>query len=217
MSNIDPIFAAVTATGSPFEIGERDGVPQFVAAPPDLNMLIESAKMHGDKTFIVEGEKRLSFADVFQLGDALAAELNIKRGDHVAICMRNRSEWMVAFMAVIRMGGVAALVNSRGAPEELAAAVHDIDAKLVLADSSRATLIRDGGYQGRILEAEDFPDEATELPDHIAAEPNDACAILFTSGTTGRIKGAVLSHKNLITGLLSIQLSGFMVLHNMAH
>ncbi|MEP6344734.1 MAG: AMP-dependent synthetase, partial [Parasphingorhabdus sp.] len=65
MTNIDPVFAAVTAPGSPFEIGERDGIQQFTAAPPDLNMLIDAARRHGDKTFIVEGEKRLSFENVF--------------------------------------------------------------------------------------------------------------------------------------------------------
>lgn len=217
MTNIDPIFAAVTAPGSPFEIGERGGMKQFTAAPPDLNMLIDAARRHGDKTFIVDGEKRLSFEDVFQLRDALAGVLEIERGDHVAICMRNRAEWMIAFLAVQRAGGVAALVNSRGAPDELAGAVEDVDAVLVLADSKRAALLREGGYTGRIVEADDFPVKGPPLAEKPPANPDDPCAILFTSGTTGRVKGAVLTHKNLITGLLSMQLSGFMVLHNMAN
>ncbi|MEO9633565.1 MAG: class I adenylate-forming enzyme family protein [Parasphingorhabdus sp.] len=217
MTNIDPVFAAVTAPGSPFEIGERDGIQQFTAAPPDLNMLIDAARRHGDKTFIVEGEKRLSFENVFQLRDALVGALEIERGDHVAICMRNRAEWMIAFLAVQRAGGVAVLVNSRGAPEELASAVGDVDAKLVLADSERAALLREGGYAGRIIEADDFPSEGPSLSEQTPANPDDPCVILFTSGTTGRVKGAVLTHKNLITGLLSMQLSGFMVLHNMAN
>ncbi|QJB68780.1 class I adenylate-forming enzyme family protein [Parasphingorhabdus halotolerans] len=217
MSDIDPIFAAVSASGSPFEIGERDGLRQFVNAPPDLNMLIEAARDHGDKTFIVEGDRRLSFEDVFLLRDALVPELQIKRGEHVAICMRNRAEWMVAFLAVQRTGGVAALVNSRGSPEELAASVNGVSAKLVLADAERAALLRDGGYVGRIIEADGFPTEGAALSEQPIASPEDPCAILFTSGTTGRVKGAVLSHKNLITGILSMQMSGLMVLHNMAN
>lgn len=189
---------------------------QFTAAPSDLNMLIESARQHGDKEFIIEGDRRLTFNDMFNLRDALTSQLEIKRGDHVAICMRNRTEWMTGFMAIMRAGGVAALVNSRGAPEELVAAVEDVEAGLVLADGERATLLREGGYGGRIIEADDFPESGPELPPHEMTADDDPCAILFTSGTTGRVKGAVLSHKNLITGLLSIQLSGIMVLHNMA-
>ena len=219
MANVDPIFAAVSAPGSPFEIGEQDGVRHFAKAPPDLNMLIEAARGHGEKTFIVEGDRRLSFEDVFRLRDALVPMLEIERGQHVAICMRNRAEWMIAFLAVQRAGGVTALVNSRGAPEELTAAVNDVDAKLVLADAERAAHLREGGYAGRIIEADDFPKEGvvTDNQDHPVANPDDPCTILFTSGTTGRVKGAVLTHKNLITGIMSMQMSGLMVLHNMAN
>jgi len=218
MIQADPIFEAVSAPGSPFEIGERDGLRQFTNAPPDLNMLIEAARGHGDKIFIVEGDRRLSFEDVFQLRDALVPMLEIQCGDHVAICMRNRAEWMIGFLAAQRAGGVTALVNSRGAPEELKAAIEDVDARLVLADSKRAALLREGGYKGRIVEADDFPTEGAVVQnaDYPAAHPDDPCAILFTSGTTGRVKGAVLSHKNLITGIMSMQMSGLMVLHNMA-
>ena len=219
MTGTDPIFETVSAPGSPFEIGEQGGVRQFAKAPPDINMLIEAARFHGDKTFIVEGNRRLSFEETFRFRDALVPLLKIERGDHVAICMRNRAEWMIGFLAAQRSGGVTALVNSRGSPEELAAAVQGVDAKLVLADAERATLLREGGYAGRIIEADDFPTEGIDNPgiEYTAASPGDPCAILFTSGTTGRVKGAVLSHKNLITGIMSMQMSGLMVLHNMAN
>jgi long-chain acyl-CoA synthetase len=216
MSTSDPIFDAVTAKGSPFEIGERDGLRQFVNAPPDLNMLIEAARRHGDKTFIVEGERRLSFENVFALRDALVPHLGIECGDRVAICMRNRTEWMIAYLAVIRAGGVAALLNSRGSPAELVGMIEQVEPTLVIADEERSELIRKGGYQGRVIKAEEFPAEGTELPLHAPASPLDPAAILFTSGTGGRAKGAVLSHRALITGLMSIQLTGMMVLHNMA-
>lgn len=216
MTQIDPIFAAVTAPGTPFEIGERDGMRCFFNAPPDLNMLIESARAHGEKTFIVEGARRLSFAETFTLRDALAAELGIARGDRVAICMRNCAEWMLGFLAVMRCGGVAALINSRGSPAELCAMVEDIGADIVLADAARAALLREGGFTGRIISAEDFPAAgATPLPVALASA-DDPVAILFTSGTTGRVKGAILTHKNLITGIMAVQLAGLMVLHNTA-
>lgn len=216
MSTVDPVFAAVTAPGSPFEIGERDGLRQFVNAPPDLNMLIEAARAHGEKIFIVEDERRLSYNRVFALRDALAAELRIARGDRVAICMRNRAEWMIAFLAVIRAGGVAALLNSRGSPAELVAMLDEVTPALVLADGERAALIREGGFAGRLIEADDFPGEGALPPPIASAVAGDPAVILFTSGTTGQVKGAVLSHRNLITGLLLMQLSGVMILHAMA-
>lgn len=216
MTRSDPIFDSLTAPGTPFEIGERDGMRQFANAPADLNLLIESARRHGDKTFLVEGERRVTFGELFTLRDALVAELAIKRGDRVAICMRNRAEWMIGFLATIRAGGIAALVNSRGAPAELRAAVEDVTPALVLADKERANLLREGGYTGDILEAEDFPISGPELPAFEPARADDPCTILFTSGTTGRVKGAVLTHRNLINGLMSVQMVGTMVLYDAA-
>ena len=217
MTQIDPVFAALTKPGTSFEIGERDGMRQFINAPPDINILVEAARRHGSKIFAVEGDRRVTFEQLFVLRDALVARLEIKRGDRVAICMRNRIEWMTAFLAVVRAGGIAALVNSRGAPAELCASVEDVTPALVLADAERAALLRDGGYNGAMLEANDFPTSGPVIPALVHANADDPCVILFTSGTTGRVKGAVLSHRNLINGLMSVQLSGQMVLHNMAN
>ena len=228
MSQVDPLFAAVTAPGTPFELTERDGLLQFANAAPDLALMIDHARRHGDKPFLVDfssdgTERRLSFEQVFAWRDQLAPMLQIKRGERVAICMRNRAEWIVAFMAVIKAGGIAALLNSRGSPAELVGMIDDVTPALVLADSRRAALIREGGYQGRMLDltkpfdAQEIGRRSAEaLPDPGLATPLDPAAILFTSGTTGRVKGAVLTHRSLITGLMLMQLSGVMVLHNMA-
>lgn len=222
MTRGDPVFAAVTAPGTPFEIGETDGVRTFVNAPTDLAQLIESARRFGDRTLVVDfdapaGERRLSYDDVFAWRDRVAGQLGISRGDRVAICMRNRAEWIVAFLAVIQAGGVAAVLNSRGSPPELVAMIEDVTPALVLADAERAAAIREGGYQGPILDLTQPLEAGNNHPVETGvAAPRDPCAILFTSGTTGRVKGAVLSHRSLITGLLGTQLTGSMVLHNLA-
>lgn len=228
MSQVDPVFAAVTGPGTPFELIEREGLLQFANAAPDLALMIDHARRHGDKTFLVDfssdgAERRLTFEHVFAWRDQLVPLLQIKRGDRVAICMRNRAEWIVAFMAVIKAGGIAALLNSRGSPAELVAMIDDVTPTLVLADSRRAALIREGGHVGRMLDltkpfdGQEIERRAAEaLPDPGLAKPLDPAAILFTSGTTGRVKGAVLTHRSLITGLMLMQLSGVMVLHNMA-
>lgn len=213
----DPIFETVTAPGTPFELGLRDGMRRFVNIPSDIGQMLETARGHGNRIALVDGDIRLSFADLFARRDALAAVLDIRRGDRVAICMRNRSEWMVAFLAAIRCGGVAALLNSRGSPAELCAAIDDVAPAVVLADRDRAARLREGGFAGRLIAAADFPAPGDALPPAVApANPGDPAAILFTSGTTGRVKGAVLTHENLMTGILGMQLSGTMVLHNTA-
>lgn len=222
MSRVDPVFAQVTAPGSPFEIGERDGLRIFVQAPSDLAQLLETARRFGDATMIVDfdgpqGERRLTYAEVFAWRDRLVGHLGIVRGNRVAICMRNRAEWMVAFLAVVRAGGVAVVLNSRGSPTELAAMIDNVSPALVIADSERAAAIRVGGFAGRVIDlTQPLDDTGVQPGELVPAAPSDPCAILFTSGTTGRVKGAVLSHRSLITGLLGTQLTGAMVLHGMA-
>ncbi|MEY4160609.1 MAG: hypothetical protein RLZZ136_1230 [Pseudomonadota bacterium] len=228
MTDLDPHFLALTAAGAPFAIGEHDGMRQFLRAPRDLDTMIEQARVHGSKTFIVEeaddgAHRSLTFDEVFALRDQLVPLLQIHRGERVAICMRNRTEWIIAFLAVIKAGGIAALLNSRGSPAELVAMIHEVTPALVLADSERARLIRKGDYAGRLFDlTQPFETGEIERRSHVPldnppeADPDDACTILFTSGTTGRVKGAVLSHRNLITGLMSVQLSGMQVLHTMA-
>ena len=216
MNQSDPIFDAVTAPGTPFELGERDGMRRFVNAPDDLGQLIERARAFGDRVFVAEGDTNWTFSQMFERRDALASILDIQPGDRVAICMRNRSEWMVGFLATIRCGGVAALLNSRGSPSELCAAIDDVSPAVVLADNSRAALLRDGGYTGRLIIPADFPATGTAPAEVAPAKKSDPAAILFTSGTTGRVKGAVLTHENLMTGIMGTQLAGTMVLHNTA-
>ncbi|MDT0574671.1 AMP-binding protein [Croceicoccus sp. F390] len=216
MSKSDPIFNTLTAPGTPFAIGVQDGMRRFVNAAPNLNAFIETARRHGDKTFIVEGDRRISFAELFTLRDALVARMGMQNGNRVAICMSNRAEWLIAFVAVIRAGGIAALVNSRGAPAELREAIESVTPTLVLADERRAQLLKESGYKGAILKAQDFPETGAAPAEQPSAGANDPCTILFTSGTTGKVKGAVLSHANVVQGLMSVQLSGLMVLHGMA-
>lgn len=222
-SRNDPLLAQLTAPGMPFHIAETAAGRAFANAPDDLNQMIETARRHGDATAIVdwrdEGEeRRTSFAQLFAGRDRLAAHLGDRRGQRIAICMHNRAEWMIAFLAVVRVGAVAVLFNSRGAPAELVGMVEEATPSLILADTRAAEALRQGGYAGALLDltkADAIDPPAGEIP-ACRARPDDPAAILFTSGTTGRPRGAVLSHRNIITGLMAVQLSGMMVLHGVA-
>ncbi|KUR81133.1 class I adenylate-forming enzyme family protein [Novosphingobium sp. Fuku2-ISO-50] len=223
----DPLLAELTGPGMGFEIVEQEGARAFRHAPPDLNLMIESARRHGDRTAIVDwrddgSERRTSFAEIFAARDRLAAQLGDRRGQRIAICMHNRAEWMIGFLAVLRTGGVAALFNSRGSPVELIAMIEEVTPSLVLADTRAFDALKVGGYAGPMIDLTQ-PDAAPEPGEGAAsgliahtASPDDPAAILFTSGTTGRPRGVVLTHRNLVTGLMTVQLSGMMVLHGIA-
>ena len=226
MSTVDPVFTALTAPGQIFALGEHEGMAVFANAPRNMQGFMAAAQRHGDATFIVDystgKERRYSYTETFALADALAAKIIDDHGPldgrRVALCMKNGAEWMIGFLGVIRAGGVSALINSRGSAAELAAMVEDVSPVLVLADAARAAKLNKGGYDGPFIKAADYPtslgeNSAPPMPD---PAPGDPCIIQFTSGTTGRVKGAVLSHRNLINGLMSMQLAGFMVLHNTA-
>lgn len=221
----DPLLAELTAPGQPFELADLGAWRGFARAPSDLNLLIAAAARHGEKTAIVDWlddgqERRTSFAQLFAARDALAARLGDCRGQRVAICMHNRAEWMIAFLAVLAAGGVPALFNSRGAAAELIAMIEEVTPILVLTDTRAHDALVAGGHSGAVVDLTQ-PDalsriaQGAPLPPH-RADHDDPAAILFTSGTTGRPRGVVLTHRNLVTGLMTVQLSGLMVLHGIA-
>lgn len=220
--------AAFTAPGSPFEIGMEEvrGVPYrvFKRAPACLSEIYAAAHQFGDRSFLVYENQRLSYAEAFERAGSLARELEARyqvgRGTRVAIAMRNRPEWIIAFIAVGALGGVAVLVNSRGSAGEIAHALESTSCELLIVDASRAQSTRQSGLDipTIVVGDEDAAAGASSfealcgahrgltLP-HTPVPTDDAAMILFTSGTTGRAKGAVLSHRGVITALWNTQLS----------
>lgn len=215
----EAIIKGLTSPGAPFELAEAmvDGItlPVYRHAPPNLVALIDAARAHGATTFLVEGERRLSYADIFAEADALAAwlveEAKVRPGDHVAIAMRNGVAWVVSFLAIVRTGAVAVLVNSRGAPAEIRAALDDTRTICALVDDRRAESLHASGWEGRVVTGETWQaavSSGASAPPAPAVMPDDTACILFTSGTTGRAKGAMLSHRGMVHGVMNGQMAG---------
>jgi len=204
-------FTALTAAGAEFEIVEdNDGLRVFRNAPRTLNEIYEaSAAQFGDRTFLLFEDQRLSFAQFFARAEWMRQHIGAKPGERIAIAMRNRPEWLVAFVAITASGASAVLVNSRGTPADIAAAVDITDCPLVVADGPRARALAEAGYGGRIFDVDDagfVPGEAGPLQ-ITNVDPQAEAAVIFTTGTSGRAKGAMHSHRSVIAALMNIAFS----------
>jgi long-chain acyl-CoA synthetase len=199
---------ALTDAGGAFAIECRDDPVRrvFAGTPANLNVFFETVRQqHFSQDFLEYQRHRLTFAQTFDAADNLAAVLykkhRIAAGDVVGLAMRNLPEWFIAFFALTRIGAVVALLNSRGSPEEIADAAIRVGCRLVIADDPR-----DAELQGRtdcpvmglsLLKALASDRGSAELPPMPERTADDPAIILFTSGTTGRPKGATMTHRNM--------------------
>jgi len=216
--------AAVTAPGERFETVRLPirGIEYtlFRNCPPSLRELFATARLRGDDTFLVYEDERWSFTDTMAAVDALGATLveryGVTKGDRVAIGMRNYPEWVVSFAAITSIGAVSVSLNAWWTEEELDFALEDSGATVLIADAERVARaattcrrlgIRTIGVRTPADEAgdadrwEDVVALGTPLPD-VIIEPDDDATILYTSGTTGRPKGAVSTHRAILQALL---------------
>ena len=227
------VQAALTAPGAPFEMASEtiDGIDTRVwkNAPANLVQLIALSRTHGDRLATIHEDQRVSYEAQYRAIATLAAGLQamgVGKGDRVALAMRNMPEWPVAFFAVVAIGAVCVPLNAWWSPQELAYGVNDSGARVLIVDRQRHERIGDYAampgleavlvararvpLSGIVRRIEDIvgdcagyatlPDAA--LPD-MAIAPDDAATIFYTSGTTGRPKGALGTHRNLSTNILS--------------
>ena len=216
--------AAVTAPGERFETATIDvrGAPTtvFVNAPGSLRDVFAGARAFGEDTFLVYEDERWSFAAVMArvdaLGALLAEEYGVGTGDRVAIGMRNYPEWVVSFAAITSIGAISVSLNAWWTEDELSWALEDCAAKVLIADAERVERTRDAaadlGYKVlgvRLGEAapagvdrwDDVLPLGSPLPE-VGIDPEDDATILYTSGTTGRPKGAVSTHRAVVHALM---------------
>lgn len=216
---------------------EVEGVPTrcWKNAPPNLAALAQIARSHGDKTFLVYEGERVSYDAWFRATATLAQHLaatGIGKGDRVGLAMRNLPEWPVAFFAIVSIGAIAVPLNAWWTGQELAYGLKDSGAKLLIADAERLDRIAPhlaeldalqamliSRSQGELAHGANaletvigappaYPELApAELPP-VEIAPDDAATIFYTSGTTGNPKGALGSHRNMTTNILTTAYAG---------
>ena len=224
----------LTAPGQPFEVREEviRGVPTRVWAniPPTFRDLFTAARVHGDRTFLVLDDERVSYAAWANATARLAhwlVERGVHPGDRVAIVTRNLPEWPVAFFAAVAVGAIAVPLNAWWTGAELAYGLEDAGATVLIADGERWERVAPSAAPDTVLVTraagdlrgatplEDVigrPGDWAALPDadlpSAAPEPDDDATIFYTSGTTGHPKGAVGSHRSMLTNIGSTGWAG---------
>jgi long-chain acyl-CoA synthetase len=226
--------ARLTGEGGPMMLStyRQYGVdlPIIATAPPALTQYFDHfCAQHGATEFIISGEERLSFADVHgaarQVAAALVEGYAVQKGDRIGIAMRNAPSWIALYMGVLMAGGVAVLLNGWWQGSELAAGIEDVECSLALVDQPRAARLADHGGAGAaqvitlnialplgqalapLLEKGGSAE--TPLPQ---LSGDDLATILFTSGSTGKSKGAFSTHRAVVQGTFNYITQAMMML-----
>lgn len=220
-------ISKLSAPGQNFELVEQiiDGKPcrVFVNAPKTIRELFEHSQKFAGFDYLVYEDQRFTYADTYaevaKLALALREDFGIKKGDRVAIGMRNYPEWIIAFMAITSIGGIAVCLNAMWNAEEMVYGVELTGAKLIIADRERVERLEASleTLDLTILSVRCEAHSSTRITplaqalagktgDAIPAadiDPDDDALIIFTSGSTGHPKGAVSSHRAAVHAVIS--------------
>jgi steroid-24-oyl-CoA synthetase len=229
MQSLEDVKAILTAPGQLFEMDELEirGTRTRVwkHAPRSLREILEISRLHGDTTFLVYEDDRLTYGEHFRHAATFARRLTerygVRKGDRVAIAMRNFPEWSVVFFAAAAIGAVVVPLNAWWTAPELEYGLRDSGAKVLIADAERterlAAILPGLGIPTVVVRGTGTPPSGAEpyeavlaadaaadtLPD-VGIAPEDDATIFYTSGTTGRPKGALGTHRNITTNPVSL-------------
>jgi acyl-CoA synthetase (AMP-forming)/AMP-acid ligase II len=205
------VEAQLTGPGAPFESVEDEVLGEHMAVfrerVPSLRALLEGSAAFGDREYIVQGEKRISFSDhltrVASVAKALRDCFGVRPGDRVAILAANCPEWIETWWAAVSLGAIAVGMNGWWTGDEILYALGDSEPKVLVGDTKRLERLRGEPVRPEVIEIErnfgelEHYDRSATLSSDPIAEDDPAC-ILYTSGTTGRPKGAVNTHRNIV-------------------
>jgi long-chain acyl-CoA synthetase len=236
MSTAAEIRSQLTGPGGPFEVVIEDvGGRPLEVYKDRMRSLREIASIgaaRGDaQPFIVFGDRRIGFAEFMGVANSVSLGLlkgfGVEHGDRVAVLAQNCPEWCLAFWATVDIGAVLVGLNGWWTNDEIIYGLQDSGAKVLVADAKRFERIAGDLDQCPDLETvflvdadpSDFGsdkrlhrfDELTGTPDvplpDVPIAEDDPAVILYTSGTTGRPKGAVSTHRNMVANLQNTMFS----------
>jgi long-chain acyl-CoA synthetase len=203
----------VDAWGSEVAEVEVLGHPclSFVKRRRHLADLLIDGRRFGAREYIVQGDRRVSFDQheaAVRRAVGLLRERGVGRGDRIMLLGANAVEWVVGYWAILETGAIVVLGNAWWSRVELAHALRNVAPGFVLADAIRATSLPDSQacLTFADLNAAISADGPTPAIERAPANEDDPAVVLFTSGTTGLPKGAVLSHRGILATLQSLVL-----------
>jgi acyl-CoA synthetase (AMP-forming)/AMP-acid ligase II len=223
----DELLAEVTGPGGRLVIGEdergRALVSNFPATLPQFFKTF--CALNAANEALVAGDERFTFAELDAISDRLARALTargIGKGDRVGIAMRNCPSAILTYMAIVKAGAIATLLNGWWEAHEMEHAINLTDPALIIADAPRAKRIAARCTSREIVglpielpveqALAELLNEADESLPEIA--PQDDATILFTSGSTGNCKGALSTHLAKVTGTYAYSI-GLIVLRGL--
>lgn len=228
----DDIIRKLTAPGGDFELRETkvNSVPMrvYTGAPESMREILQGTRQFAEREFLVYESDRWTYGGHFRTAAALArlfVDRGIRKGDRVAIGMRNYPEWVASFWACQAIGAVAVTLNAWWTGEELEYALTDSGARAAVLDGERVQRVvpylnkvplefvlgvRDAEASDHVELLHDALVEyagTEELPE-AEIQPDDPATLMYTSGTTGRPKGTIGTHRNHVTNLVNTFLLG---------
>ncbi len=232
--SIEEMVANLTGPGGIYPVVEQEiwGVTHTVFAnqPASLREYFISATQHGDKPFVVYEEEQLTYTETIAkagiVAHALRTKFDVKKGDRIVIAMRNYPEWVTSFMAITSLGCVAVPMNAWWTQEEFEYGLKDCGARVVIADDQRAERILPAKEKLNLDLVVARPGEGWPHLDKVMTfdalcegigvqglpcvgiDPEDDATILYTSGSTGYPKGAVSTHRAVLSTLVNWAIVG---------
>jgi len=216
----------LTAPGAPFELVTETvrGLPMRIFKNREKSMRekVVSAGLRGETEFLVQGERRISYGgfarQVWGTAAALRDEHGLRHGDRVSILSYNSPDWLIALFAATSLGGIGVGLNGWWTTEEIDYGLRDSGSRFLVVDDRLfprvAPLLGKLPDLERVFYIGSHPPagvtpiaEILRSAEQVPAEPigeDDPFVILYTSGTTGRSKGCITTHRGTITQVLGI-------------